>query len=40
MTAPGLVLLQHLGFVTGQMAGHALLISLWTGLDFGPVFSC
>ncbi len=38
MTALGLTLLQHLGFVTGQMAGLALLISVWTGLDFGPVF--
>lgn len=38
MTALGLTLLQHLGLVTGQMAGLALLISIWTGLAFGPVF--
>ncbi len=36
--ALGIALLQHLGFVTGQTAGLALLIARATGLDFGPVF--
>ena len=40
MVAFGLGLLQHLGLVTGQIAGLALLVSVWTGLDFGPVFFC
>jgi uncharacterized membrane-anchored protein YitT (DUF2179 family) len=34
----GLALLQHLGLVTGQIAGLALLVSIWTGFAFGPVF--
>lgn len=34
----GLAFLQHLGLVTGQLAGLALLISIWTGAAFGPVF--
>lgn len=38
MVALGIALLQHLGLITGQMAGFALLISIWTGLKFGPVF--
>ena len=38
MVAFGLGLLQHLGLVTGQIAGLALLVSTWTGLQFGPVF--
>lgn len=38
MAALGLGFLQHLGLVTGQTAGLALLIALSTGLDFGPVF--
>ncbi|WP_424931796.1 YitT family protein [Amaricoccus macauensis] len=38
MVALGLGLLQHLGLVTGQAAGLALLISKWTGIGFGPVF--
>lgn len=38
MVALGIALLQHLGLITGQMAGFALLISTWTGLAFGPVF--
>lgn len=38
MVALGLAFLQHLGLVTGQIAGFALLVSIWTGLGFGPVF--
>ena len=38
MCAFALVLIQHLGFVTGQTAGLALLISYWSGWGFGPVF--
>lgn len=38
MCAFALVLIQHLGFVTGQTAGLALLVSYWTGWGFGPVF--
>lgn len=38
MVALGLAFLQHLGLVTGQIAGLALLVSVWTGFDFGPVF--
>lgn len=38
MVALGLSLLQHLGLVTGQIAGLALLVSTWTGLAFGKVF--
>lgn len=38
MVALGLAFLQTLGLVTGQVAGLALLVSVWTGLAFGPVF--
>lgn len=38
MAAVGLTLLTHLGFVTGQTAGLAVLISYATGWGFGPVF--
>lgn len=38
MAAFGVVILTHLGFVTGQTAGLAILISYATGLSFGPVF--
>lgn len=38
MAAFGVVMLTHLGFVTGQTAGLALLISYATGWGFGPVF--
>ncbi len=38
LAATGLAILQHLGFVTGQIAGLALLVTHWTGLAFGPVF--
>lgn len=38
MAAVGVVLLTHLGFVTGQTAGLAILISYATGWGFGPVF--
>lgn len=38
MVTLGLAFLQSLGLVTGQIAGLALLVSVWTGLDFGPVF--
>ena len=34
----GLAFLQQLGLITGQVAGLALLVSLWTGVSFGPVF--
>ncbi|KAA2316921.1 YitT family protein [Pseudooceanicola sediminis] len=34
----GLVFLTHLGFLTGQTAGLALIISYVTGWAFGPVF--
>ncbi|QOL80224.1 YitT family protein [Pseudooceanicola spongiae] len=34
----GLVFLTHLGFLTGQTAGLALIIAYVTGWDFGPVF--
>lgn len=38
MAAFGIVILTHLGFVTGQTAGLAVLISYATGWSFGPVF--
>ena len=38
MAAFGIVILTHLGLVTGQTAGLAVLISYATGLGFGPVF--
>lgn len=38
MAAFGIVMLTHLGFVTGQTAGLAVLISYVTGWGFGPVF--
>jgi uncharacterized membrane-anchored protein YitT (DUF2179 family) len=38
MGAVGVTLLGHLGLVTGQTAGLALLIAHWTGLEFGIVF--
>jgi uncharacterized membrane-anchored protein YitT (DUF2179 family) len=38
MVALGLAFLQHLGLVTGQLAGLALLVSAWSGVAFGPVF--
>lgn len=38
MAAFGITLLTHLGLVTGQTAGLAVLISYATGWDFGPVF--
>lgn len=38
MASVGVVLLTHLGFVTGQTAGLALLIAYATGWGFGPVF--
>ena len=34
----GLAFLQHLGLVTGQMAGLSLLAAHWTGLPFGVIF--
>lgn len=34
----GIVILTHLGLVTGQTAGLAVLISYITGWSFGPVF--
>ncbi len=36
--AVGLVFLTHLGFLTGQTAGLALIISYLSGWSFGPVF--
>ena len=38
MAAVGVNLLTHLGFVTGQTAGLAILISYATGWGFAPVF--
>lgn len=38
MCAVSVVLLTHLGFVTGQTAGLAILICYGTGWAFGPVF--
>jgi uncharacterized membrane-anchored protein YitT (DUF2179 family) len=38
MAAVGVTLLGHLGLVTGQTAGLALLIAHWTGFAFGIVF--
>ncbi len=38
MASFGIVILTHLGFVTGQTAGMAVLISYATGWGFGPVF--
>lgn len=38
MCALGLQFLQHAGFITGQTAGAALLISYATSWGFGPVF--
>lgn len=38
MAAFGIVLLTHMGFITGQMAGLAVLVSYVTGWGFGPVF--
>ncbi len=38
MAAFGVVILSHLGLITGQTAGLALLISYTTGWGFGPVF--
>ena len=38
MAAFGVVILSHLGLITGQTAGLALLMSFVTGWGFGPVF--
>jgi uncharacterized membrane-anchored protein YitT (DUF2179 family) len=38
MAAFSIVMLTHLGFVTGQTAGLAILISYASGWGFGPVF--
>ncbi len=38
MAAFGIMILTHLGLVTGQTAGLAVLISYVTGWGFGPVF--
>ncbi|QCO56928.1 YitT family protein (plasmid) [Pseudorhodobacter turbinis] len=38
MAAFGIIILTHLGLVTGQTAGLAVLISYATGWGFGPVF--
>lgn len=38
MGAVGVLLLTHLGFVTGQTAGLAVLISYSTGWGFAPIF--
>ena len=38
MAAFGIVILTHLGLVTGQTAGLAVLVSYATGWSFGPVF--
>lgn len=38
MASVAVVLLTHMGFVTGQTAGAAILISYATGWAFGPIF--
>ena len=38
MTALGVTMLTHLGLITGQTAGLAVLLSYLTGWSFGPVF--
>lgn len=38
MASFGIIILTHLGLVTGQTAGLAVLISYATGWSFGPVF--
>ncbi|WP_134679306.1 YitT family protein [Paracoccus ravus] len=38
MASVGVLLMTHMGFVTGQTAGLAILISYATGWGFGPVF--
>ena len=38
MAAFGILMLTHLGFITGQTAGLAVLISYVTGLPFGLVW--
>lgn len=38
MAAFGVLVLTHLGLVTGQTAGLAVLVSYATGWGFGPVF--
>lgn len=38
VAAVGVILMTHMGFVTGQTAGLAILISYATGWGFGPVF--
>ena len=38
MAAFGITILTHLGLVTGQTAGLAVLIAYATGWSFGPVF--
>lgn len=38
MAATGVLLLTHMGFVTGQTAGLAILISYATGWSFAPIF--
>lgn len=38
MAAFGVLILTHLGLVTGQTAGLAILLSYMTGFGFGPVF--
>jgi uncharacterized membrane-anchored protein YitT (DUF2179 family) len=38
MAAFAILILTHLGLITGQTAGLAVLISYLTGLKFGPVF--
>ncbi len=38
MAAFGIVILTHLGLVTGQTAGLAVLLSYMTGFGFGPIF--
>ncbi len=38
MCALGVTMLTHLGLITGQTAGLAVLVSYGTGLSFGLVF--
>ena len=38
LTALGIAMLGHLGFLTGGMAGLAFVVHYWTGWNFGLVF--
>uniref|UniRef100_UPI00289A4C77 YitT family protein n=1 Tax=Paracoccus sp. TaxID=267 RepID=UPI00289A4C77 len=38
MASVGVLILTHLGFVTGQTAGLAVMLSYSTGYSFAPIF--